>query len=45
MYTLVDFTNQIVEWRGIPYPTNKEVSYTNLVWLDRDFKNKLLLLL
>ena len=31
---------------GVPCPTNKEVSYTNLMcWLDRDLKNRLLLLL
>jgi hypothetical protein len=30
---------------GVPYPTNKGVSYTNLVWLGRDLKNRLLLLL
>jgi hypothetical protein len=46
MYTFVDFTSQIVGWRGVPCPTNKRVSYTNLMcWLDRDLKNKLLLLL
>jgi hypothetical protein len=43
MYTFVDFTSQIVGQRGVPCPTNKEVSYTNLMcWLDRDLKNKLL---
>jgi hypothetical protein len=46
MYTFVDFTSQIVGRRGVPCPTNKGVSYTNLVcWLDRDLKNRLLLLL
>jgi hypothetical protein len=46
MYTFVDFTSQIAGRRGVPCPTNKEVSYTNLVcWLGRDLKNKLLLLL
>jgi hypothetical protein len=45
MYTSVDFTSQIVERRGVPCPTNKGVSYTNLVWLGRDLKNRLLLLL
>jgi hypothetical protein len=45
MYTSVDFTSQIVGQRGVPCPTNKGVSYTNLVWLGRDLKNRLLLLL
>jgi hypothetical protein len=46
MYTFVDFTSQIVGRRGVPCPTNKGVSYTNLVcWLGRDLKNRLLLLL
>jgi hypothetical protein len=46
MYTFVDFTSQIVGWRRVPCPTNKGVSYTNLVcWLGRDLKNRLLLLL
>jgi hypothetical protein len=45
MYTSVDFTSQIVRRRGVPCPTNKGVSYTNLVWLGRDLKNRLLLLL
>jgi hypothetical protein len=46
MYTFVDFTSQIAGWRGVPCPTNKGVSYTNLVcWLGRDLKNRLLLLL
>jgi hypothetical protein len=46
MYTFVDFTSQIVGWRGVPCPTNKGVSYTNLVcWLVCDLKNRLLLLL
>jgi hypothetical protein len=46
MYTFVDFTSQIVGQRGVPCPTNKGVSYTNLVcWLGRDLKNRLLLLL
>jgi hypothetical protein len=45
MYTSVDFTSQIVGRRGVPCPTNKGVSYTNLVWLGRDLKNRLLLLL
>jgi hypothetical protein len=31
MYTFVDFTSQIVGRRGVPCPTNKGVSYTNLV--------------
>lgn len=31
MYTFVDFTSQITERRGVPCPTNKGVSYTNLV--------------
>jgi hypothetical protein len=31
MYTFVDFTSQIVGQRGVPCPTNKGVSYTNLV--------------
>jgi hypothetical protein len=45
MYTFVDFTSQIVGRRGVPCPTNKGVSYTNLVcWLGRDLKNRLLLL-
>jgi hypothetical protein len=46
MYTFVDFTSQITGRRGVPCPTNKGVSYTNLVcWLGRDLKNRLLLLL
>jgi hypothetical protein len=46
MYIFVDFTSQIVGQRGVPCPTNKGVSYTNLVcWLGRDLKNRLLLLL
>jgi hypothetical protein len=46
MYTFVDFTSQIAGRRGVPCPTNKGVSYTNLVcWLGRDLKNRLLLLL
>jgi hypothetical protein len=46
MYTLVHFTSQIAGRRGVPYPTNKGVSYTNLMcWFDRDLKNRLLLLL
>jgi hypothetical protein len=45
MYTSVDFTSQIGGRRGVPCPTNKGVSYTNLVWLDSDFRNRLLLLL
>jgi hypothetical protein len=46
MYTFIDFTSQIVGRRGVPCPTNKGVSYTNLVfWLGRDLKNRLLLLL
>jgi hypothetical protein len=45
MYTSIDFTSQIVGRRGVPCPTNKGVSYTNLVWwLGRDLKNRLLLL-
>jgi hypothetical protein len=44
--TFVDFTSQIAGPRGVPCPTNKGVSYTNLMcWLDRDLKNRLLLLL
>jgi hypothetical protein len=38
MYTSIDFTIQIVGWRGVPSPTNKGFSYTNLVWLGRDLK-------
>jgi hypothetical protein len=45
MYTSVDFTSQITGWRGVPCPTNKGVSYTNLVWFGCDLKNRLLLLL
>jgi hypothetical protein len=45
MYTSVDFTSQIVGRSGVPCPTNKGVSYTNLVCLGRDLKNGLLLLL
>jgi hypothetical protein len=46
MYTFVDFTSQIVGRKGVPCPTNKGVSYTNLVcWLGCDLKNRLLLLL
>jgi hypothetical protein len=46
MYTFVDFISQIVGQRGVPCPTNKGVSYTNLVcWLGHDLKNRLLLLL
>jgi len=45
MYTFVDFTSQVIGQRGVPCPTNKGVSYTNLVWLGRDLKNRLLLLL
>ena len=43
MYTFVDFTSQIVGRRGgVPCPTNKGVSYTNLVcWLGCDLKNRL----
>jgi hypothetical protein len=45
MYTFVDFTSQIAGRRGVPCPTNKGVSYTNLVcWLGRNLKNRLLLL-
>jgi hypothetical protein len=45
MYTFIDFTSQIVGQRGVPCPTNKGVSYTNLVcWLGHDLKNRLLLL-
>jgi hypothetical protein len=33
MYTSVDFTSQIVGRRGVPCPTNKGVSYTNVsIW-------------
>jgi hypothetical protein len=43
---IVDFTSQIVGWRGVSCPTNKGVSYTNLMcWLGCDLKNRLLLLL
>jgi hypothetical protein len=46
MYTFIDFTSEIAGWRGVPCPTNKGVSYTNLVcWLGYDLKNRLLLLL
>jgi hypothetical protein len=46
MYIFVDFTIQMVRRRGVPCPTNKGVSYTNLVfWLGHDLKNRLLLLL
>jgi hypothetical protein len=45
MYTSIDFTSQIVGQRGVPCPTKKGVSYTNLVWLGCDLKNRLLLLL
>jgi hypothetical protein len=31
MYTSVDFTSEIVGRRGVPCPTNKGVSYANLV--------------
>jgi hypothetical protein len=31
MYTSVNFSSQIVARRGVSYPTNKGVSYTNLV--------------
>jgi hypothetical protein len=31
MYTSVDFTSQIARQRGVPCPTNKRISYTNLV--------------
>ena len=30
-YTFVDFTSQIVGRRGVPCPTNKGISYINLV--------------
>jgi hypothetical protein len=45
MYAFVNFTSQIAGQRGVPCPTNKRVSYTNLMWLGRDLKNRLLLLL
>jgi hypothetical protein len=38
MYTFVDFTSQIVGQRGVPCPTNKGVSYTNLMWLSLTLK-------
>jgi hypothetical protein len=42
MYTFVDFTSQIAKRKGVPCPTNKGISYTNLVcWLGRE--NRLLL--
>jgi hypothetical protein len=44
IYLRRDFTSQIVGPSEILYPTNKEVSYTNLMWLDPDLKNRLLLL-
>jgi hypothetical protein len=31
MYTSVDFSRQIIARRGVSCPTNKGVSYTNLV--------------
>ena len=31
MYTSIDFSSYIVAHRGVPCPTNKGVSYTNLV--------------
>lgn len=31
MYTSVGINSQIAAWRGVPCPTNKGVSYTNLV--------------
>jgi len=38
--------SQIVWRSGVPCPTNKKVSYTNLMrWLGRYLKNRLLLLL
>jgi len=44
MYIFVDFTSQIAGQRGVPCPTNKGVSYTNLVcWLGCDLQNRLLL--
>jgi hypothetical protein len=45
MYTYVDFINQNCWAEGLPCPTNKRVSYTNLMWLSPDLKNILLLLL
>jgi hypothetical protein len=46
MYTFVDFTSQIAGRRGVPCPTNKGVSYTNLVcWLGRDLKNKIIIII
>ena len=33
MYTSVDFNSKIAAQRGVPCPTNKGVSYTNLVSL------------
>jgi hypothetical protein len=42
MYTFVDFTTQITKRKGVPCPTNKGISYTNLVcWLGHE--NSLLL--
>jgi hypothetical protein len=32
MYTSIDFTSQIVWAEKIPCPTNKRVSYTNLMY-------------
>jgi hypothetical protein len=32
MYTFVDFSSQIIVQKGVPCPTNKGVSYTNLVF-------------
>jgi hypothetical protein len=38
----VDFIQSNCWAEGVPCPTNKGVSYTNLVWLSRDLKNRLL---
>jgi hypothetical protein len=45
MYNSVDFSNQIVVWRGSLVPQTR-VSHTPIgVWLGCDLKNRLLLLL
>jgi hypothetical protein len=46
MYTFIDFTSQIVGQRGVPCPTNKGVSYTNLVCsLGGDLKNIIIIII
>jgi hypothetical protein len=45
MYTSIDFTSQIVGRRGSLVPQTRGLIHQFGVWLGRDLKNRLLLLL